>query len=476
VPLITPIILSGGAGKRLWPESIEARPKPFLPLVGGQSTFAMTLDRVSDQTIFAPPVIVANTGQRHLIEAALAEAEAKARPDGAVLLLEPVSRDTAAAIVAAAAFVEARSPGAILLVLPADHIIGNREAFLSAVSTGLTAAESGRIVVFGVRPDRPATSFGYIKPGESLGDAPGTRAVAAFVEKPDPATAARYVDAGYFWNGGMFLMRAETLMAEAARHAPLVAEAARTAAAKAAIAGSTATLDRAAFSQAPKISIDYAVMEKTDRAAVVDAGFDWSDLGTWSAVWEASEKDIEGNAVAGEVALIDSGGNLVRSDGALVGLVGVRDLVVVVAEDAVLVAPRDRADSVKSVVDAFDKRPELLFGGHARHYRPWGYYRNLDIGPTHQVKRIVVKPGARLSLQKHARRAEHWTVVSGIAEVTIGDEVRRVGENETVAIPLGAVHRLSNPGEKPLVLIEVQHGDYFGEDDIVRLEDDYGRG
>jgi mannose-1-phosphate guanylyltransferase/mannose-6-phosphate isomerase len=468
--MIIPVILCGGVGSRLWPASVEARPKPFLPLVGGASTFALTLERIADPSLFAPPLIVANVQQRYLVEAALTEAGVEA-----TLLLEPEPRDTSAAIVAAAVFAEENSPGAVILVLPADHVIRDVDGFRATVAAGLPAAEAGHIVVFGIKPDRPATSFGYIQPGEALPDAAGVAKVAAFAEKPDAATAARYIEAGHFWNGGMFMMRARTAIEEASSHAPAVVGAVGAAVAKAARANSVIALDATEFGAAPKISIDYAVMEKTGRAAVIEARFDWSDLGTWSSVWDAAEKDAAGNAASGSAMLVDSRGSFVHSDRPLIGLVGVKDMIVVASEDAILVAPRERADDVKKLASEIGGRPAGLAGGHVRHHRPWGYYQSLDTGETHQVKRIVVKPGGRLSLQKHARRSEHWTVVSGVAEVTVDETVTLLKENETVFIPRGAVHRMANPGKTPMVLIEVQYGDYLGEDDIIRIADDYGR-
>ncbi|HZP20430.1 MAG TPA: mannose-1-phosphate guanylyltransferase/mannose-6-phosphate isomerase [Bauldia sp.] len=471
---IVPVILSGGAGTRLWPASTEMRPKPFLPLVGGKSTFAGTLTRVSGRD-FSPPVIVANKEHRPLVEEALAAAGIEA-----TVLLEPEGRDTAAAIAAAAAWV-AREYGehAVMLVLAADHLIRNTEGFRASVAVAAAAAAGGPIVVFGVEPSVPATSYGYIRPGEPVAGTKDVRRVVAFVEKPDRSTAEHYIESGYLWNSGNFALTAGTALAELRRHVPEVARAAAAAIDAAKVDGHTVSLDREAFARAPRISFDHAVMEKTDRAAVVAAGFDWSDLGTWSSVWDASEKDETGNAV-GEAVLVETTGSFVASDGPRVGLVGVENLVVVANNDSVLVAPRERADSVKELVAALNRLPEKNAGDRQRHYRPWGYYQSLDIGETHQVKRIVVKPGARLSLQRHRRRAEHWTVVQGVAEVTVGMsmdslEVKTVRENETVHIPLHAIHRMANRGETPMTLIEVQYGDYFGEDDIERFEDDYGR-
>jgi mannose-1-phosphate guanylyltransferase/mannose-6-phosphate isomerase len=471
---IVPVILCGGAGTRLWPASTDMLPKPFLPLVAGTSTFAATLARVTDP-MFGPPVIMANREHASLVSEAVAKAGIEA-----TVLLEPEGRDTAAAIAAAAEWVANDDPKAVILVLAADHLIRDVAGFRVSVAEAAKAAAAGMIVVFGVEPALPATSYGYIRPGEALDGFPDVDRVAAFVEKPDRATAEHYVESGYLWNSGNFALTAETAVAEIREHAPGVAEAAAAAIAAAKIDGRLVELDAAAFAKAPRISFDHAVMEKTGRAAVVDARFDWSDLGTWSSVWDSADKDETGNAVIGEAVILDSRGSFVSSDRPFVGLLGVDDLMVVASDDAILVAPRDRADSVKELVAKFGKSPEKLIGDRQRHYRPWGYYQSLDVGDMHQVKRIVVKPGARLSLQRHQHRSEHWTVVQGVAEVTVGMEmnaleIKTVRPNESVYIPLHGIHRMANPGKVPMTIIEVQCGDYLGEDDIERLQDDYGR-
>ncbi|MCB1499350.1 MAG: mannose-1-phosphate guanylyltransferase/mannose-6-phosphate isomerase [Bauldia sp.] len=467
---ITPVILCGGAGTRLWPLSRETRPKPLLPLVGGTSTFAATLTRVADDRIFSAPLIVANRDQRHMLAAAMGEAGALGQ-----LLLEPDARDTAAAIAAAVVFAAKRDPNALLLFLAADHHIDDTEGFRRTVAAAAGAAEAGRIVTFGVRPGHPATGYGYIARGAALPDADGVSEVAAFVEKPDAATAGRHVAAGYLWNSGNFLMTAQAGLAEFAAHAPDVLATA-TAAVEAAETGPDgATLLGKVFGSARRISFDHAVMEKTARAAVIDAAFDWSDLGTWDSVWAAVWKDAEGNAVQGDATLVAASGNFVSTDRPTIGLLGVDDLVVVASDDTVLVAPRSRSDEVKTLVSAIKAKPEAVIGDYARHYRPWGYYQSIDLGPAHQVKRLVVSPGQRLSLQKHRHRSEHWTVVEGAAEVTIDGRVIVLRPNESTYIPLGAVHRAANRGETTLTIIEVQCGDYLGEDDIIRFEDDYGR-
>ena len=467
--------MCGGAGTRLWPASRDDTPKPFLALVGGKTTFAMSLERVSDPAFFAPPVVVASAAHRHLVEAALAAAGV----GSATILVEPEPRDTAAAVGAAAALVADAAPDATILLLPADQVVRQPEVFREAVTSAEPSAVNGRIVVFGMKPDHPATGFGYIRPGRSLMGAP-VRMVEAFVEKPDALRASDLVAEGCLWNGGTFLMRAATALSELRAHAPEIARGAREAVARASAAGNVVTLSPDVFRQIPKLSFDYAVMEKTDRAVISDVHFDWSDLGTWGSVWQASAKDADGNAISGEAVVIDSRNAFVSSDRPTIGVVGIVVVVVVADDGAVLVTTRERAGGVKSLVAALRARPERLFGDFLRHSRPWGHYQSLDQGEKHQVKRIVVNPGARLSLQKHFHRAEHWTVVAGTAEVTVGMTmdtlaVTTVRENETVHIPLGAIHRLANPGTTPMTLIEVQIGDYLGEDDIVRLDDDYGR-
>ncbi|HLB79456.1 MAG TPA: mannose-1-phosphate guanylyltransferase/mannose-6-phosphate isomerase, partial [Dongiaceae bacterium] len=397
----------------------------------------------------------------------------------ATVLLEPAPRDTAPAIALAAAFVTGADPNATLLILPADHLIRDAAGFAATVAAAAAVADGGRIVVFGVKPDRPATSYGYIKPGAALSGLDAT-AVAAFVEKPRAATATEFVAAGYLWNSGIFLMRAATALAEIDKHAAAIAVAAKDAVAGASADGGAIRLAAEPFLAARPISFDYAVMEKTDLAALVAAGFDWSDLGTWSAVWDAANKDDAGNAVSGDAVLVGTRRSYVRTSRPRVGVVGAEDIVVVASDDAVLVTTRQRADAVKDLVAAVEAAPEDGIGDFARHDRPWGHYQSLDLGEKHQVKRIIVNPGQRLSLQKHARRAEHWTVVEGIAEITVGVdaaalETKTARAGEHVHIPQGAIHRLANRGTAPMTLIEVQVGDYLGEDDIVRFEDDYGR-
>lgn len=472
---IVPVIMCGGAGTRLWPASNDIAPKPFLPLVDGRSTFAGTIDRVSDPALFAAPVIIANRDHHFLVGEALADLGVAAS-----IILEPEARDTAAAVAAATAFVARRDPEATILILAADHLIRDVAGFRATAALAAKAAAAGEIVVFGIRPDAPAPGFGYIRPGDALAGAEGVNRVAAFVEKPDRKTAEGYVAAGYLWNSGNFTMRVATALAELRAHAPDVLAAAEAAIDGGRSEGNVTELSAEAFHRAPKIAFDRAVMEKTKRAAVVAARFDWSDLGTWHAVWDAAKRDAADNATIGEAVLVDTTGSFVSTDRPVVGLLGVKDLVVVADSDAVLVVPRDRADSVKDLVGALAGIRDKVQGGHARHYRPWGWYQSLELGPSHQVKRLEVKPGARLSLQSHRHRSEHWTVVAGTGEVTLGMDraslaTRTVATNESIYIPLGAIHRVANQGSEPLTIIEVQCGDYLGEDDIERYEDDYGR-
>jgi mannose-1-phosphate guanylyltransferase / mannose-6-phosphate isomerase len=469
-PHIIPILLAGGAGTRLWPVSREGMPKQFLPLVGNRSTYQQALQRVADATLFAPPIVMTAAEFRFF-----AQRQADELGIAATVVLEPERRDSGPAIGAAAAMALRRAPEAVVLALAADHVILDAELFQAACRAGCAAALAGHIVTFGIRPSEPRTSYGYIRPGASL-CIEGVRAVAAFVEKPDAATAARYVADGYLWNSGNFLFRADVLLAELARHEPAMVQAV-----EAAVAGATTDLGFVrlapdAYAAAPQKSIDYAVMEKTSQAAVVEGRFRWSDIGSWDAVFAVNERDSRGNALSGPAIARDADNCLVHAEGRLTAVVGVRDLIVVTTPDAVLVLPRARAEEVKDLVSALkaEGRPEA--SNHRRVHRPWGFYEGVDAGERFQVKRIVVTPASTLSLQQHMHRAEHWVVVRGIAEVTIGDRLQIVHENESIYIPIGSVHRLGNPGKIPLELIEVQTGSYLGEDDIVRLDDVYGRG
>jgi mannose-1-phosphate guanylyltransferase/mannose-6-phosphate isomerase len=465
---ITPLILSGGAGTRLWPASREGRPKQFLRLFGARSTFQETVLRVSDPAVFTTPIVLTNAAYRFLVLEELQEIGLEAD-----IVLEPMRRDSGPAIAAGAAFAAARDPNAIVLALAADHLVTDPDSFVATCRDGLAAAMDGRIVTFGITPDHPATGYGYIRPGASLGGR--VMAVERFVEKPDVETATRYLAEGYLWNSGNFMFRASMLLDEyRSVDAPSVA-AVSDAVAKAGRDLAFITLDEESFARARPISIDYAVMEKTKMAAVIPASYGWSDVGSWRSVWELSGKDEDGNTARGTSVFQDARNNHVSTDRALVALSGVENLVVVATQDAILVASQDNAAGMKDLIARLKQVAPDVTEEHLRVHRPWGAYQSLDISERHQVKRITVKAGGRLSLQKHKFRSEHWIVVRGVARVTIDDTIKTVNENESVYIPLGAVHRLENQGPALLELIEVQTGTYFGEDDIIRLEDDYRR-
>ena len=465
---IIPLIMCGGAGTRLWPASREVHPKQFLSLFGARSTFQDTLLRVSDADLFERPVIITNNAYRFMVLEQLAEVGLEAD-----VLLEPMRRNSGPAIAAGAAFAQARDKDAIVLALAADHVVSDTPAFLAACREGLAAAEAGHIVTFGVQPERAATEYGYINPGAIISGK--VRAVAKFVEKPDPATAADYVKSGYLWNSGNFMFRAAVLTDEYSKVDADSVQAVSDAVAKAGTDLGFVKLDQAAFGSAKSISIDYAVMEKTARAAVVPVACGWSDVGSWHAVWELSDKDGEGNAARG-VAVFEDSAQLQRLDRPRAGRARRRR------------RPRGgRNAGCGSGLPAKGRQRAEAAGGEAEDggaagdrgshqgARPWGSYQSVDNGDRHQVKRIIVKPGGRLSLQKHHHRSEHWIVVRGTAQVTVNELVKTVHENESIYIPIGAVHRLENPGKIQLELIEVQTGSYLGEDDIIRIEDDYQR-
>jgi mannose-1-phosphate guanylyltransferase/mannose-6-phosphate isomerase len=470
---IHPVILSGGSGTRLWPLSREHFPKQLLPLAGERSMIQETALRAREAGL-AAPIVVCNAEHRF----AIAEQMRAAGVAPAALLLEPVARNTAAAVAAAAAHLAATGApeGDMLLVLPSDHVILDRPAFAAAVARAATAAGLGRLVTFGIEPTAPETGYGYISAGVALAGAPGAHDVARFVEKPDLATAQGYLAAGgWSWNSGMFLFPLGAFRAELAAHAPDVARAAAAAVAGAARDLDFVRLDREAFAAAPSISIDYAVMEKTRLAAVVPASLGWSDVGSWSALWEIGARDADGNVAQGDVLSERTRNSYLRAEHGLLAAVGIEDTIVVALKDAVLVASRDEAQHVKAIVDRLKKAGRGEATTHPRVYRPWGSYETVDRGERFQVKRIIVNPGQRISLQKHARRAEHWVCVQGVARVTRGEDILTLRENMSTYIPVGCVHRLENPGPEPAHIIEVQSGDYLGEDDIVRIEDSYGR-
>jgi mannose-1-phosphate guanylyltransferase/mannose-6-phosphate isomerase len=469
-PLLIPVIMCGGAGTRLWPVSRESMPKQFVPLVEDRSTFQQVLSRIGDNTLFDRPIIITNSDFRFVVAEQMREC-----PVEGDIVLEPIRRDSAMAVAVAAVLAGKRDPAATVLILAADHVVRDQAAFTRACQDAVAAAADGRIVTFGINPTFPATQYGYIRPGSALNGG-AALAVESFVEKPDAATARRYIGDRYLWNSGNFVFRADVMLSEIARFEPEIAKAA-----EAAVEAMTRDLDflrlpAEAFAQAPKKSIDYAVMERTDRAAVLPVDCGWSDIGSWSAVWDVRGHDADGNTSTGSVVFLDSHNSLAHSDEAiLTAVVGLDDVVVVATPDAVLVTSRANAECVKDLVEQLKAQNREQVVKHLRVYRPWGYYQGIDTGSRYQVKRIVVKPNAMLSLQKHFHRSEHWVVVRGTAEVTIGSETRTIHENESTYIPIGSVHRLANPGKIPLELIEVQAGSYLGEDDIVRLTDEYGR-
>ena len=463
---LQPVLLSGGSGTRLWPLSREAYPKQFLPLAGDDTMVQATWRRVEALADLAP-IVVANEEHRFLVAEQLRQVGAPVP----AILLEPVGRNTAPAIAAAALQAMAGGADPLLLVLPSDHVVRDVAGFQRAVREASSAAEAGALVTFGIVPDAPETGFGYIQ--AEAGD--GLRQVLRFVEKPDAATARSYLDAGgYYWNSGMFLFRASRYLEELARFRPDIVDAVRAAHAAARHDGDFVRLDKDAFSACPSDSIDYAVMEKTADAMVLPVDIGWNDVGSWSALWDVAERDADGNAHHGDVIAVDSRNSYAYAQ-RLVALVGLDDIVVVETDDAVLVARKDKVQEVKQVVARLKQEQRSQAVLHREVHRPWGSYDSVDNGGRHQVKRIKVKPGAALSLQMHHHRAEHWIVVSGTAKVTRGEETLLLSENESTYIPLGVKHRLENPGKVPLELIEVQSGSYLGEDDIVRFEDVYGR-
>ena len=468
---IVPVVLSGGSGSRLWPVSRASFPKQLWPLVSERTMLQETVLRAVGPG-FAPPVVVCNQEHRFLIAEQLRDVGF----GNAQVLLEPVGRNSAPAIAVAALLVAETDPSAVLWMMAADSAITKVDALALALSHAVGAARAGQVVTFGMKPTRPETGYGYIEIGDDLPGLDGVHRIARFVEKPDAARASALVaDGRHLWNSGMYVFTVETVLEELQAHAPAVLAAARRAIEHRTEDLDFLRLDAEAFRAAPDISIDYAIAERTERAAVVPADLGWSDVGSWDALWDVSPKDGLGNVAVGNALLEHAQNCYVRSDGIVTAVVGVQDVITVVTEDAVLVTHRDRAQDVKKVVERLRDagRPEAL--AHNRAYRPWGFYETLIQGDRFQVKRIVVQPGQQLSLQKHYHRAEHWVVVAGTAVVTRDGEEVMVRENESIYLPLGTVHRLDNPGRIPLTLIEVQSGPYLGEDDIVRFEDDYNR-
>jgi len=469
--IVHPVILSGGAGTRLWPLSRALRPKQLLPLVCERSMLQETVRRVSGEG-FAAPIVVGNEEHRFLIAEQVRGLGLTPR----AIVLEPEGRNTAPAATVAALLVLEDDPDGIIALLPSDHVVADLAKFEAVFRTAVDAATAGALVTFGIPPSRPETGYGYIRKGAPWPGMDGCWRIERFVEKPDPQTAEAYVASGdYAWNSGMFVLPARTLLDEVERLQPEMLRCCREAVRKATIDLDFLRLARAPFVAAPSISIDYAVMEHTDKGAVVAAEMGWSDVGSWSALWEISEHDADGNARVGDVLLQDSRNCYVRGDGNLVAAIGVDDLVIVATDDVVLVVPRERAQEVKQIVATVEKAGRTEHYVHSQVFRPWGWYRSIQNGPRFQVKEIVVAPGHKLSEQMHHHRAEHWVVVSGTAKVTRGEDHFYVTENQSTYIPHATNHCLENPGKIPLRMIEVQSGPYLGEDDIVRFQDAYGR-
>lgn len=466
---ITPVILSGGSGTRLWPLSREHFPKQLLGLHGEQTMLQQTVLRVDGLPGAALPVVVCNEEHRFLVAEQLREVGRKAE----TIILEPCGRNTAPALTLAALRQSGDDP--LMLVMPADHVIQDTNAFRTAVSRGADLAAAGALVTFGIVPATAETGYGYIRQGEALNGGNAYR-VAAFVEKPDAATAQQYLASGqYLWNSGMFLMRASRWLEELRRHRPDIAAACEGAYGKGRRDLDFMRVDESGFAACPSDSIDYAVMEKTGDAVVVPLAAGWSDVGAWSSVWEVGAQDSAGNVLQGDVIPHATRDSLLIAKHRLLATVGLQDVIVVETADAVLVAHKDRAQEVKEIVNRLKRERRAEHVTHRRVHRPWGHYEGIDVGARFQVKRITVNPGASLSLQMHHHRAEHWIVVKGTARVTRGEEVFLLGENQSTYIPLGTRHRLENPGTIPLEMIEVQSGSYLGEDDIVRFEDAYNR-
>ena len=466
---ILPVVMCGGSGTRMWPESRESLPKQFIPLLDTLSTFQTTMLSLAAPG-FERPVVLTNVEYRFLVAEQLARIGMEAE-----IVLEPVRRDSALAVAVAAELAFVRGPGTIVGIFAADHMVRRPEALVALCMEGAAAAADGHIVALGVQPDYPATGYGYIQPGDAVGAAPGVRRVLAFVEKPREEQARAYIAEGYLWNSGNILFRADVMKEELLAFQPDVAVAAAEAVAASALDLQFRVLDEKALAAAPRTSIDYAVMERTRRAVVLRADIGWSDVGAWSTVMDLSARDDAGNCILGDGIIMGANNVLVRSPERLTAVIGVSDVIVVATQDATLVLNAAQADKVKDLVAELKARGRKEAVEHKRVYRPWGYYQSMDLGSRYQVKRIMVRPNGRLSSQKHFHRAEHWVVVRGTAEVTIDGQVKALHENESIFLPMGSVHRLANPGKIELELIEVQTGSYFGEDDIVRFDDEYNR-
>ncbi len=468
--VITPFVLSGGSGTRLWPLSRRAYPKQFIKDIAGETSLLQQTCRRLDDRMFTAPTVLANVEHRFLVAEQLRELNLA--PEA--IVLEPVGRNTAPAIATAALMAAERDENALMIVLPSDHVISDAEGFRQSIRAGTGAAKAGHIVIFGVRPTAPETGFGYIE--TRSGDTPVAE-VAAFTEKPTRKTAEGYVASGrHYWNAGMFLGAARTFLQEFETHAPHILDHCRAALDSAVPDLDFLRLDKAAFEQADGISFDYAVMEKVSGVKCVPLQTEWSDLGSWPAIWDIADKDPNGNVTTGDVLLYETSNSYVHStEGTCLSLIGLDGYFAVATRDAVLVAPKDRAQDVKHIVSRLMQDDQEKVINHMRVYRPWGWYEGLSSGVRFQVKCLSIKPGARLSLQSHHHRAEHWIIVSGSVKVTIDGETRLLAENQSTYIPIGSTHRLENPGKIQALLIEVQSGAYLGEDDIVRYEDSYGR-
>jgi mannose-1-phosphate guanylyltransferase/mannose-6-phosphate isomerase len=470
--LICPVVLCGGSGTRLWPVSRQSYPKQLLPVTGEQSLLQQTAARLSGG-LFGPAVVVSGEDQRFFIKRQLSEQGS----DVDAILLEPEGRNTAAAAALAAVWLETRGRDELMLLMPSDHVIADRDAFLQALEIGRPKANAGAIVTFGATPTEPNTQYGYIEADTGGAGSERILPISRFVEKPDAETAAIYFASGrFFWNAGIFLLKASTLLEEMERLLPHSLKSIRKSIAHAEADGSFVRPDAAAFKQADNISIDHAIMEKTSRGMVVPVSMKWSDVGSWDAVWKLGAKDADNNVVQGDVVALDTGNSLLRNESSMmVATAGLQDMAVIAVRDAVLVAPLARMADLKALVTEVQANNGERVASPAKVYRPWGSYETIASGAGFQVKTIIVDPGEKLSLQLHHQRSEHWVVVRGHAEVTVGDEVSTLGPNQSVYIPVETKHRLVNPGAEPLELIEVQCGGYLGEDDIVRFEDVYGR-
>ena len=471
-----PVILSGGSGSRLWPLSRSSYPKQFLPITNERTLFELTLDRISNLNAslinFKNPIIVTNENHRFIVAEQLRQQKMTAK-----IVLEPVARNTAPAIAAAAELALSHGEDPVLLILAADHVIEQQEAFNEAVAVGLSAAEAGKLVTFGIVPTAPETGYGYIKSQNKIEQTQlQSYPVAQFVEKPNLETAQQYLaDGSYLWNSGMFMFKASTYLQELKKFNPAILKNAKNAIHESKNDLDFVRLDKASFEQCPEDSIDYAVMEKTEHAVVVPLNANWNDVGAWNSVWEVSDKDENGNSIRGDVITHDTHNSLIHAETRLVSTLGLENVVVIETADAVLVADQSKVQDIKKIVEKLKQSNRNEINAHRKMYRPWGSYDSIDNGSRYQVKCIVVNPGQKLSLQMHHHRAEHWIVVNGTAKVRKGEETILLTENQSIYIPLGETHALENPGKVPLELIEVQSGSYLGEDDIVRFEDVYGR-